>query len=274
MFDEARPPVTPLMQDPAFARALQLCGQEPVILPNGQLLLRRRIAGITLTMLPRATPPDDLADQLRTLALHRTPLILSPQVPCPLPRAMRLRAPVDLAVLDLRTSHKNRRARLHGKWRNQLKRSEEQDLKVTRRPLPADPDTAVLRQEMIQSRSRGYANWSAPLTAGFAKAAQSQTHVFRALHKGHSVAHMLFLSHGTCVTYHLGHISDDGKKRGAHNLLLWRAMRYFANRGFLQMDLGMLRKDTPELNRFKLRSGATRQKTGGTHLYWHLFTGH
>lgn len=271
MFDEARPLLTPLMQDPAFAQALRLCGQKPVVLPDGMLVLCRRIAGITLAMLPRASPPDDLDAQLRAVALHRCPLILSPQTPCALPRSLRLRAPRDMAVLDLTNSEEERRANLHGKWRNQLKRGEEHQLSVTRKPLPADPDTPVLRQELLQSRRRGYANWPAPLTAGFAAAAPDQTHVFRTLHKGRVVAHMLFLTHGACATYQLGHITNEGKALCAHNLLLWRASRYFAKRGIVQLHLGVLSADTPDLDRFKLRCGARRQPTGGTHLYWRPF---
>ncbi|OAN98114.1 GNAT family N-acetyltransferase [Sulfitobacter geojensis] len=271
MFDEARPVLTPLMQDPAFAHALHLCGQRPMFLPDGLMMLHRRIAGVRLLMLPRAAPPHDLAAQLRSIGLHRTPLILSPETPCPMPRSLRLRKGGDRAVLDLTGSDEDRRAALHPKWRNQLKRGEKAGLMITRKPLPADPDTAILRQELRQAQQRGYANWPPPLTASFAAAAPRQTHVFRAHHKGRVVAHMLFLTHGACATYHLGHITDTGKALSAHNLLLWRACRYFAKRGAAQLDLGVLSDETPALNRFKLRCGATRRATGGTHLYWRPF---
>lgn len=273
MFDEARGSSTPLMQDPAFAKALHLCGQNPLVLPGGLMLLRRCIAGATLTMLPRAAPPEDLYEQLRAIGMQRWPLILSPETPCRLPPGLRFRKGADLAVLDLTGTEQDRRAALQPKWRNQLKRSEELKLTVSRTPLPADPDTPVLRLESEQARQRGYANWPAPLTASFAAAAPRQTHLFRALYKGRPLAHMLFLTHGTGVTYHLGHTTGEGKARSAHNLLLWRANQYFAKRGFTQMNLGVLSRNTPDLNRFKLRSGATRQRTGGTHLYWRPFAG-
>lgn len=271
MFDEVRPPPKSLMQDPAFAQALHLCGQKPMVLPGGLMLLRRRVAGITLTMLPRAAPPEDLPVQLRRIGAHRWPLILSPEIPGPLPRCLHLRNTPDMAVLDLTGTDHIRRSALHQKWRNQLKRSEKYPLTITRKPLPADPDTPVLRQEAEQAHRRGYSNWPAPLTASFAAAAPQQTHLFRAVHRGHVVAHMLFLTHGACATYHLGHITHQGRTFSAHNLLLWRASQYFSKRGFTQMHLGVLSEGTPDLNRFKLRSGANRQKTGGTHLYWRPF---
>jgi hypothetical protein len=271
MFDEARPSLSPLMQDPAFAHALHLCGQKPVFLSGGLMVLRRRIAGLNLGMLPRAAPPDDLAQQLREVGLHRAPLILSPETPCPLPRSLRLRKGCDMAVMDLTGTEQSRRAALHPKWRNQLNRSEEHKLTVTRKPLPADPDTPVLRQEAQQAQQRRYANWPAPLTASFAAAAPRQTHLFRATHKGNVVAHMLFLTHGACATYHLGHITEQGKTLCAHNLLLWRASRYFAKRGLARLHLGVLSAHTPDLNRFKLRSGAVQRQSGGTHLYWRPF---
>ncbi len=266
MFDEAPTAQNALMQDAAFAQALRLCGGEPVHLPGGLMVLRRRILGVPLAMLPRAAPPLDLNDQLRAAGLHRIPLILSPDRPCPLPRSLRLRNPVTLAVVDLTAPHHARRARLHQKWRNQLRRAENTEMTITRAPLPPDPATCVLRLEDRQSRLRGYANWPAPLTAAFASVAPDQTNLFRAAYQGRRLGHMLFLSHGDHVSYHLGHSNAEGRQLGAHNLLLWRAMDHFAKAGFTVLELGVLSEKTPGLNRFKLRAGAQRITTGGTHL--------
>lgn len=272
MFDEGPPPQNALMQDPAFAQALRLCGQSPAELPCGLTILQRRIFGLPMAMLPRAAVPPDLPDQLRLAGLHRTLLILSPDTPCPMQRALRLRRPQTLAVIDLTQPEKLRRSGLHQKWRNQLRRAEEHHLTVTRGPLPADPDTDVLRIETRQARTRGYANWPAPLTAAFAAAAPRQTHLFRTTHEGRQIAHMLFLSHGAHVSYHIGHTTAEGRGLHAHNLLLWRAAQHFAKAGFTALNLGLLDPRTPSLNRFKRRAGAKPQQTGGTYLYWQPFT--
>ena len=271
MFDEARPSDHALMQDPAFAQALKLCGQQPLMLASGEVVLQRRFFGVRVAMLPRARPPPDLTSQLAKAGLHRTPLILSPETPCDLPRCLALRRPYDVAMLNLEQDEDSRRARLHPKWRNQLKAAEKRRILVTRWPLTADPNCNVLETESAQAKQRGYANWPAALTAAFAAAAPQQTHLFEAIHRGKNVAHMLFLTHGQTATYHIGHITEAGKRIGAHNLLLWQASLKLAEMRCRTLDLGLLHAATPDLNRFKLRCGATRRKTGGTHLYWHPF---
>jgi len=269
MFDEALAPRShPLMQDPAFAAALRLCGQAPVQLSGGLTVLQRRVAGVPLAMLPRAIPPPDLSRQLEEVGLHRRPLILSPERPCPLPFAVRLAGSRVRAVLTLDEDAAALRARLHPKWRNQLGAAEGRSVRVIRTRLPADPDSPVLATETAQSRARGYANWPVALTAAFAAVAPRQTHLFQAIANGDVVAHMLFLTHGSGATYHIGHITPRGKAVCAHNLILWEAARHLARLGCCHLDLGILDDSTPDLNRFKLRTGARQQKTGGTHLIW------
>jgi hypothetical protein len=268
MFDAAQPLDTALMQDVAFAAALRLCGQSPVILPGRLMVLHRRILGIQVAMLPRAAPPRDLNDQLSAVGLRRVPLILSPERPCALPRAVRLRGQQTLAQLDLIPDRDVARAALHSKWRNQLRRAEAAGLRISHGPLSPDPDHPLLRLETAQAQARRYANWPAPLTAAFAAAAPDQTRLFVAHQRGAPVAQMLFLRHGSRATYHIGHITQAGKACCAHNLLFWQASRWLAHMGHVALDLGLIDPRTPGLNRFKLRTGAVTFKTGGTWLRW------
>jgi hypothetical protein len=275
MFDATPAPDAALMQDPAFAAALRLCGQNPIILNCGTMILHRRILGIPVAMLPRAVPPADLSDQLRRAGLHRTPLILSPEQPCTLPRALRLRGPQSFALLDLHGDTDIARAALHPKWRNQLKRAEAAGLRISHHQMPPEPDQPLLRLERAQARARRYANWPTNLTAAFAAAAPDQTRLFIAHDRGTPVAHMVFLRHGTRATYHIGHITPAGKARCAHNLLMWQASRWLADQGHVTLDLGLVAPRVPGLNRFKLRTGAVIAQTGGTWLRWHpLARGH
>lgn len=271
MFDEAQPVRRSLMQDPAFAQALQLCGQQPLHLPCGLMVLQRRIAGLRIAMIPRAAPPDDLPEQMRVIGLPRTPLILSPERQTNLPRAVCLRRPCDMALWDISGGKDVIRETLHPKFRNQLKRAEKQKMHVTRHRLAPDPDGPVLRTAARQAKARRYAIWPAPLTAAFAAVAPDQTHVFRATDKGEELAHLLFLTHGATATYHLGHTTPLGKTRCAHNLLLWRAAKHFATRGITCIDLGLVSGQNRPLDRFKLRTGAVVAQSGGTHLYWRAF---
>ncbi|AXI46221.1 GNAT family N-acetyltransferase [Sulfitobacter sp. SK012] len=268
MFDAT--PATPghaLHQDPSFAAALSLCGQAPVTLPGGLILLHRKLAGIPVAMLPRADPPPDLLAQLKDVGLSRIPLILSPERPLGHMRALRLRKGISTAIIDLQQSDTVRRAALHQKWRNQLCRAEASLLRVTSASLK--PDHILLSLNEDQARKRGYANWPAPLTAAFASTAPDQTRLFTASLNGTKVAHMLFLRHGHRATYHIGHSTQQGRAHHAHNLLLWTASCWLAVRGSTSLDLGLLNDSTPSHTRFKLRAGARPQLMGGTWLRWH-----
>lgn len=268
MFDARPPQETPLMQDPAFAVALRLCGQQPVILSSGLMLLHRRVLGVPVAMLPRAVPPAELDQHLRDHDLHRVPLILSPERQCSLPRAVKLRNPQIFAQLPLHPDINIARTTLHPKWRNQLCRAESAGLHISHAPMPTRVGHSLLALETDQARIRGYANWPAALTTAFACAAPDQTRLFVARQRGSIVAQMLFLRHGSRATYHIGHITPAGKGACAHNLLLWQAARWLANQGVETLDLGLIDHRTPGLNRFKLRTGAIRQQTGGTWLRW------
>jgi hypothetical protein len=265
MFDAAPLPADhALMQDRAFAAALTLCGERPITLPSGLLLLNRRIAGLRVLMLPRAAPPDDLVAQLVQAGLERRPLILSPEVAVPVHGAVNVADPRSLLTVDLTQDRAQRRAALHQNWRHQLGQAENSALRVLHRPLGVDHPLLAL--DAAQSRSRRYRNWPTALTAAFASVAPHQTQLFTALLRGHPVAHMLFLTHGSRATYHMGHTTHDGRTHHAHNLLLWEAMDVLALRGITALDLGP--QTAPAIDRFKLRAGAVAVSTGGTWLRW------
>ena len=265
MFDASPVPrAASLMQDRAFAAALMLCGQSPILLPSGLMVLSRRVAGLPLLMLPRATPPADLDAQLAQAGLARRPLILSPEHPFKVPRALPLAPARNLWNLDLSGDRKTRRAALHQKWRHQLGQAEAGPLRVLHRPLL--PDHPLLALEAEQARSRRYQNWPPALTAAFARVAPAQTHLFTALLRGHAVAYMVFLTHGDRATYHIGHTEAEGRHLHAHNLLLWCAMEALVARGITTLDLGVA--TTPGIDRFKRRTGAQALPTGGTWLRW------
>lgn len=266
MFDAPQPQCHALLQDPAFAAALHLCGESPVTLASGHILLNRRVLGLPFLMLPRATPPVDLHDQLRAQNLHRRPLILSPESPCKPRGAVPISGPHTLLHLDLTT---DLRANLHPKWRNQLRHAEASALRVRHSHLK--PGHPLLKAEETQAKTNRYQNWPRALTTAFATVAQAQTHLFTATLRGHEIAHMLFLSHGHRATYHIGHTSAAGRAHHAHNLTLFAAMTHLARHGHITLDLGVAHPKTPTLTRFKQRTGARLHATGGTWLRYAPF---
>ena len=276
MFDSpsALPQVLPLQQHQNFAAALTAYGQPPLILnePDTLLVIRRRFAGsVPLAMISRGPVGNDGLEQIKN-ALGSTPVILSPDSRCEmLPRsgAVPLMTPATLAEIDLTLSESQRHARLYPKWRNRLTKAQNSSLRVSHGSMPVDPGHWLLRAEALQQSRRGYRGWPTALTLAYAMENKAQTHLFTAYLRGHPVAAMLFLLHGDGATYHIGHTDDDGRRLSAHTLLLWSAVDWLAQKGHTRLDLGLLdTRNAPGLARFKLGSGATLRRLGGTWLYW------
>ena len=277
MFDEAQITSGPaLTQSPEFARALQALGQSPLWLPGGpdMLVLRRRVAGLRVAMIPRyeADQTAALPDRLHAAATGATPVLLSPDRPTSaLARigALPVMTPATVARLDLTPNHDTLRARMHQKWRNRLRHGERQPWRITRERLPPDPGHWLLTAEAAQARALGYRNWPTALTLAYAHANPTATKLFTAWRGKDAVAGMVFLTHGHSATYHIGLSTPEGKSGSAHNLLLWHAMMWLQRQGISSLDLGLL--DTQHaagLARFKLGCGATPWRMGGTWLWW------
>ncbi len=272
MFDCA-PPLcpTPLMQSAAFEAALRACGQRPVRLSCGTLMLRRKVAGLPVAMLPRAV----LSDPARTLSLARkvtrAPLLISPARPADLSLygALPLISPAQQAVISLNADPDVMRGHLHGKWRNRLKHAEKAGLRVQHHPMPRRTDHWLLQADVAQQRTRRYRNWPVPLTLGFAATTPRAAILFEAFQGADPVAALLILRHGDTATYHIGHTTAAGRAASAHTLLMWTAMCWCARHGHHWLDLGLVdTRHTAGLARFKLGTGAQVMPLGGTWLHW------
>ncbi|MFW8636162.1 GNAT family N-acetyltransferase [Cribrihabitans pelagius] len=266
-----------LQQTPEFTRALCACGQRPLVLARLQdtVVLRRRLpCGLSAAMVARARleKPSQLLEMLREEGLRRTPVILSPEAPAPeLARlgAVPLMSPAHAALLALDPDPERRRAALHQKWRNRLKRGESHGLRLTRQNLPLDPGHWLFAADSAQQAARRYRSWPIALTLAYARENKGQAKLFQAHAGGEAVAAVLILTHGSSATYHLAQATDRGKALCAPNLLLWEAMSWLAARGCRQLDLGVINtEDAPGLARFKLGTGARAHRLGGTWAFW------
>ncbi|KUP91378.1 GNAT family N-acetyltransferase [Tritonibacter horizontis] len=265
-----------LPQTAEFTAALRLAGHDPFVIDRLQntVVLRRKVWGVPLAMLNRADlgKPGRTLEILQEEGLERTPIILSPERPVPdLARlgALPLMTPASVGRLTLDPDRDIRRAGLEQKWRNRLSHAESQPLRVTRQTMPIKPDHWLLRADASQQRQRRYRSWPAALTLAYAQANPGCAKLFEAHEGQERVAGILVLTHGDGATYHIAHSTDRGKALSAHNLLLWSAMDWLSSRGIRQLDLGVLNtEDAAGLARFKLGTGASVERLGGTWLFW------
>ncbi len=267
-----------LAQSVEFQRALTALGQVPVtLLPemNNTLVTTRRLAaGLPLAMINRAalSRPFQLLKALQNNGLGRTPIILSPEHPCPELAeigALPLISPAFVARLDLSRSTEARKATLHQKWRNRLTRAESSDLRVSRQNMPLDASHWLFAADQAQQRQRRYRSWPIGLTLAYAKENKGKAKLFQAFHGTDPVAAILILRHGPGATYHIAHATQTGKALSAHNLLMWDAMSWLAAKGCQQLDLGVINtEEAPGLARFKLGTGADLSQLGGTWALW------
>ena len=172
------------------------------------------------------------------------------------------------AYLNLDGTSEDRLMRQRGKWRNRLRRAQDSGLKVDQSGMPGDTAHWLLDREAQQSKELRYRALPPEFTIAWRQAnGPKSTRLCVARHKGEPVAAMLFLCHGNAATYHIGWSNKAGRDLHAHNLLLWSASEWFAQRGFGWIDLGLIDTETrPSLARFKIGAGATAHPLGATYL--------
>jgi hypothetical protein len=274
-----------LQQHPRYAAALARIGADAacVTVRDGDRvcatawIVRRRIGPVRLAWIPRgpvwAFGVDDGLRQhiLRTLPL-RGLRIAQPDAPAD--RAdftaagyRALLAPPSVAELDLTPDKDQRLKACHGKWRNRLRHAQAGDLTTTDRPLDPGRDRPLLDLEARQRRDRRYTALPPAFTLAWAASGPKTTRLFLAHDGPHLAAFVLVLLHAQTATYHIGWTDPVGRRLSAHNLLLWQASNWLAERGYARFDLGSI--DTtaaPGLARFKLGIGARARALGPTML--------
>lgn len=173
--------------------------------------------------------------------------------------------PMHMAELDLSGDTARRRARLHGKWRNRLARAEDARLEVVVSPMRPQPGHWLLRKEHQQVQAKKYRRLPLPFVTSWARINPGSAIVLSAWEGRVPVAGVLLLMHAPTASYHIAWTSTRGRQLSAANLLLWRAMEIAVEKGATRMDLDSINtEDAPGLARFKLGTGATVRRLGGS----------
>lgn len=173
-------------------------------------------------------------------------------------------------MIDLTRQTDELRAAMDGKWRNRLAAAERSALRVQRNGTRPAQYRWLVDREATQRTDRAYR----ALPHGFVEAFQNACGdtrdavlTLRADLGRDAAAAMMFLVHGEAATYHLGWSGDEGRKLGAHNLLLWQAVQELKARGVRDLDLGGVNTQrSAGIARFKIGSGGQVVTLAGTWL--------
>ena len=166
--------------------------------------------------------------------------------------------------IDLNQDEEVLRQGLDGKWRNRLKAAEKSDLVYTSSAAKPGQYNWLLEHESAQRKSKGYRGlppemtilWQEAKSAGRGADRKAGVAIYRADLDKEKAGAMLFLVHGASATYHIGWSSDEGRRLGAHNLILWNAILALKEKGISQLDLGGVNTATGAgIARFKLGTG-------------------
>ena len=171
--------------------------------------------------------------------------------------------------LDLEQDLDALRSGLAGKWRNRLVAAEKSDLKITQNSTKLAQYRWLLDTEEGQRARRGYQATPAQLVPEFleAKDDRESALILRADEGRSKHGAMMLLIHGAAATYHIGWASDDGRRLGAHNLILWHAVEALKARGVKRLDLGGINTVTGAgIARFKIGTGGEVTTLAGTYF--------
>ena len=168
--------------------------------------------------------------------------------------------------IELTKSEDELRASLDGKWRNRLVAAEKSELKFTSSGHKPGQYQWLLDEELKQRAKKKYHGLPTSLVERWQEDKQRAKggdkrgglRIYRADLGKEPAAAMMFLAHGAMATYHIGWSSDEGRKAGAHNLILWNAMMRLKEEGYSVLDLGGVNTASGAgIARFKLGAGGS-----------------
>ena len=159
--------------------------------------------------------------------------------------------PWQSAIIDLSRSEDQLRKKLNGKWRNQLKKSEQSGLKVN---IEKSDESFfwLLDRYALMMKEKSFKGPSVKLLSNLYYFNQNNCHVFQALFDGEAIAGILIVRYGNSCIYQIGWNSQSGRSLYSNNLLLWNAILEMKKRGCLVLDVGGIDENhTPNITKFK-----------------------
>lgn len=281
----------PLQQDWAYGEALQQLGagchramvyEDDTLVACAQFVLRR-VGGLANVALCTRGPV--FAPSLTAAARHAVVTLMRRNAPYGKPRLTfvspetvddgayagrwRVMTGYSTVMLDLTRPETERRGAMSVKWRNRLVAAERSGLKIEVVGQKQAQYQWLLAHEGIQREARGYRALPLDFIPAFQQARGNAPSVLtlRADLERRPAAAMLYLIHGAAATYHVGWSGEEGRRHGAHNLLLWHAASKLAALGVRRLDLGGVNtQSSAGVARFKLGAGGEVLTLAGTWL--------
>lgn len=140
---------------------------------------------------------------------------------------------------------------LKGKWRNQYRLAEKNNL-----TLSISSDKNILRQcfnDYLSFQNKlGFSTWNFQELVSLAELFGGDFKVYSAMYEKKCIAQAVLIRHGVSATYLLSWQSDLGRKYMSTNYLLWQAICKLKNNSVLHLDLGGIDiVSTPGVAKFK-----------------------
>ncbi len=167
--------------------------------------------------------------------------------------------------LDLARPEKEVRNGLHGKWRNALVGAERGPLRCDAGHDARHLDWLLANYAAFRKR-KAFAGPTSDLIKALTAFDPEAASVLTALKGNDPLAAILLVRHGASATYYISYTSPEGRRHGAHNLLLWHAMLELKAEGVRWLDLGGVNAAAPGIARFKLGMGGDFVTLTGSYL--------
>lgn len=158
-------------------------------------------------------------------------------------------------IIDLTKPEEELLADMDGKWRNRLKAAQKNSLVIKAVSPKPEKYEWLLKKEAEQAGKVGYLGLGAGFVQKFQAAeGKDSLLILRVEHEGETIGAVMMIIHGNHATYHIGWSNEQGKKLGAHNLLMWEVIRKLKQRNVTALDLGGVNTENhgAGIARFKL----------------------
>ena len=265
----------PMQQHPTYGAVLRRCGRQVRWAEwrdgGGPVARALVVSRPGLTLLSRGPlwggVPGLAGPLLRDIAGFRGLSFATPEGAATGPGLIPVMAPRSEAIWHLPGDRAGLRAGLGQKWRNALTKAERDSAGLTIRASARADAGWLYAVEGQQRRDRGYRALPPAFAEAWRAAAPKDFRLYEAWVAGERVAGTVILMHRPWASYHIAWSGDEGRRRNAGRLLLWRAACDLQDEGFGALCLGHVDAGAaPGLAAFKAGTGAEIRRLGPTVL--------